>query len=46
MNYLELAAVCYIGAAVCLVLRTLLDIYVERYKKRHHQWPYNERTAK
>lgn len=30
-----------IGMSLALSLRTLLDWYVESYKRKHGQWPYD-----
>ncbi len=32
-----------LGFLLTIVLRTMLDNYVEHYKKDHNQYPYEER---
>lgn len=36
----------YWGAVLALVVRGLVDTYVDNYKRKQHQWPYTENRDK
>ncbi len=43
MEWLWLSGFCA-GAGLALGIRGALDWYVDRYKRQHHQPPYDRRT--